>query len=130
MPKQKTDVSQERWTKPARIIFAIWLMLAVGDGQASASSGKFSLLNKSTEPIAGASVTICGQTIELKNIPPSEHAEGSYRVTSDSHYSIKVEFVSGKKLAKETGYVTNGASFDDEIVVTGSTIEVTNRSIK
>jgi hypothetical protein len=130
MPKRQTDGSRNRWANPARIIFAISLALGIMGGRASASSGKFSLLNRATETIVRASVTICGQTIELANIPPEVRAEKFYRVTSDSHYSIQVEFKSGKKLLKETGYVTNGASFDDEIVVTGSTIEVKNRSIK
>lgn len=91
----------------------------------TANHGNFTLVNKAMEPIARASVTVCGQTIELTNIQPNKSAEGSYTVKSDSHYSIQVEFQSGKKLHKDTGYVTNGMDFQHEIVITDSDIELT-----
>ena len=90
------------------------------------SKGSFSLVNKTKEPIARASVTICGQTIELKDIQPNTSVAGSYEVKSDSHYTIKVEFQSGKRLQKETGYVTHGMDFQDKIEVTDSDIEITD----
>ena len=91
--------------------------------------GNFSLVNGSKEPIVHAIVTICGQTIELRNIDPGNSVTGSYDVKSDSHYTIEVEFRSGKKLRKETGYVTNGMDFQHEISVTGSDIEVTDSKL-
>jgi len=81
------------------------------------SKGSFSLVNKTKEPIARASVTICGQTIELKDIQPNTSAVGSY------------EFLSGKTLQKETGYVTNGVDFQHEIVVADSDIEITDTKV-
>ncbi len=56
------------------------------------SKGSFSLVNKTKEPIVRASVTICGQTIELKDIQPNTRAVGSYEVKFDSHYTIQVDF--------------------------------------
>ncbi len=88
--------------------------------------GSFSLVNKTKEPIARASVAICGQTIKLKDIQPNTSAAGFYKVTGDSGYTIEVEFQSGKTLRKETGYVTNGVDFQDEITVTESDIEITD----
>ena len=76
--------------------------------------------------LARASVAICGQTIELRDIQPNTSVAGSYEVKSDSHYTIKVEFQSGKRLQKETGYVTSGMDFQAEIVVTDSDIEITD----
>lgn len=90
------------------------------------SKGHFLLINKTMEPIARVSVKISGQTVELRDILPSKSAEGSYDVKSDSHFIIEVEFQSGKKLRKETGYVTNGMDFQHEIEVTGSDIDVTD----
>jgi hypothetical protein len=84
------------------------------------------LINKADEPIVRATVAICGQTIELKDIQPGESVSGSYDVTSDSHYTIEIEFQSGKHLRKETGYVTSGMDFQHEITVTGSDIDVTD----
>lgn len=60
------------------------------------NKGSFLLSNKSKESIAQALVTVCGQTIELKRIQPSNSASGSYDVKSDSHYDVRVEFDSGK----------------------------------
>jgi penicillin V acylase-like amidase (Ntn superfamily) len=71
-------------------------------------------------------VAICGQTIKLKDIQPNTSAAGFYKVTGDSGYTIEVEFQSGKTLRKETGYVTNGMDFQDEITVTDSDIEITD----
>ena len=93
------------------------------------SKGSFSLVNKTKEPIARASVTICGQTIELKDIQPNASTVGSYEVKFDSHYTIQVEFQSGKTLQKETGYVTNGVDFTHEIVVADSDIEITDTKV-
>lgn len=96
----------------------------------TANTGNFSLVNKAKEPIAHASVTVCGQTIEMKGIQPTKSAQGSYKVKSDSHYDVKVEFQSGKKLQKEVGYVTNGLDFQHEITVTDTDIEITDNKVK
>ena len=88
--------------------------------------GSFFLINKADEPIVRASVTICGQTIELNDIQLAQSAQGFYKVTSDSHFDITVEFQSGKKLRRETGYVTHGFDYQDEIVVTETNIEITS----
>ena len=92
----------------------------------AANKGSFLLINKAQELIARASVTVCGQTIELKDIQPTKSAPGSYKVKSDSHYDVRGEFQSGKKLQKAIGYVTNGLDFHHEIVVTDTDIEITD----
>ena len=92
----------------------------------SSNKGSFSLVNKTYEPIALATVVICGQTIEFKGIQPNKNATGSYRVTSDSHYAIQIEFQSGRKLQRETGYVTNGMDFEHVIAVTAADIAITD----
>jgi hypothetical protein len=94
------------------------------------NEGKFLLINKATAPIARATVEICGQKIELKDIQPGKSAPGSYSVKSDSHYVINVEFSSGKKLQKEDGYVTNGMDFQHEISVSDAGIEISDSKAK
>lgn len=106
------------------VIFVALLVSSCTTGK-----GNFSLVNKAKEPIARASVVICGQSIELKDIQPGKSASGSYDVKSDSHYAIKVEFQSGKKLQKEAGYVTNGMDFQHEITVSDSDIEITDSKV-
>ena len=94
------------------------------------NEGSFLLVNKAKEPIARVLVTVCDQTIELKDIQPNKSAPGSYKVKFDSHYDVKVEFQSGKKLQKELGYVTTGFDFQDEITVTDTDIEITDNKAK
>lgn len=97
------------------------------------SKGRFVLINMAQEPIVYASVAICGktcwQTIELNNIPPGGSAASDYDVKTDGRYVIVVEFQSGRKLRKEAGYVSYGAEFEDEITVTGSSIEITGSEV-
>jgi len=100
-------------------VFTIFIMTSC-----IANKGSFLLVNKSRETISRGLVTVCGQTIELKEIQPTESATGSYKVKSDSHYDIAIEFQSGKKIHKEIGYVTNGLDFHHEIVVTDTDIEI------
>ncbi len=88
------------------------------------NTGTFVLINKANESIAQASVTVCGQTINMKDIPPTKSGQGSYEVKSDSHYDVIVEFESGKKLQKPLGYVTNGMNFHHEIIVTDEDIGI------
>ncbi len=92
--------------------------------------GSFLLTNKAKESILRGLVTVCGQTIELKDIQSGGSAPGAYEVTFDSHYDINIEFQSGKKLRKEVGYVTNGLDFHHDIVVTDTDIELMDKKAK
>jgi hypothetical protein len=89
-----------------------------------ANKGSFLVVNNAQEPISRGIVTVCGQTMEFKNLLPTKSVPGSYLVKSDSHYDISIEFQSGKKLKREIGYVTNGMDFHHEIVVTDIDITI------
>ena len=104
--------------------------LALFVASCSSNTGEFFLINKAGEPIASASVVICGQLIELKGVERNKTVGGSYKVTADSHYTIQVEFESGRMLKKEAGYVTRGMDFRHEIVVTDSDIEIADTKVK
>jgi hypothetical protein len=108
------------------IVFLILTMVSCGTNR-----GSFLLINKADQPILRASVMVCGQTIELNDIQPTQSAQGFYKVRSDSHFDIIVEFQSGEKLQRKIGYVTNGFDFQHEMVVTDTDIEITSsRSLK
>jgi hypothetical protein len=94
------------------------------------NTGHFSLINNTTETIVRASVTICGQTVELKDIQPGERVSASYEVRGDSHHVIRVEFQSGMKLEKDGAYVTSGMNFWDDFIVSRSDIVLENREIR
>lgn len=106
-------------------VFAVFAMISC-----VANKGDFLLINKAKEPIARALVTVCGQTIELRDVQPGKSVSGSYEVKSDSHYDVRIEFQSGKRLQKGVGYVTNGLDFHHEIVITDTNIEMVNDKIK
>lgn len=93
-----------------------------------ANKGSILLVNNAKEPISRVIVSVCGQTIELRDIEPAKSAIGAYKVKSDSHYDIRIEFQSGKRLWKELGYVTNGLDFHDRIVVTDTDIVIGERN--
>ena len=112
------------------IIGAIGLIIVIATAALAISvygkpfQGEISLVNKATEPITRVSVSICGQVIELEDIQPTKNAVGSYKVTCEGHYDIRIEFQSGKKFQKEIGYVTGGFNYWHEILVTDSGIEI------
>lgn len=95
----------------------------------SRNSGTISVVNKSAEPIARVVVMVCAQKLELINVGVSEAAQATYRITCEGHYSIQVEFQSGRRLQKDIGYVTGGFNFRDEIVVTAFDIDFGDRQV-
>lgn len=107
------------------VAFAVFAMTSC-----VANKGNFLLINKTIEPISQALVTVCGQTIELRDVQPGKSAAGSYEVKSDSHYNVRIKFQSGKQLQKGVGYVTNGLDFDHKIVITDTNIEMVDDKIE
>ena len=112
------------------LVTAIYAFAVFAMTSCVANKGGFLLINKAKEPITQALVTVCGQTIELRDVQPGKSGAGSYEVKSDSHYDVRIEFQSGKKLQKGVGYVTNGLDFHHEIVITDTNIEMVNDKIK
>jgi hypothetical protein len=84
--------------------------------------GSFSLTNRASEPIKQATVTICDQTIEIKDIKSGHSAPGWYDVGADDHFVIDIEFESGKRMKKADGYVTSGMDFEHEIAVSDTAV--------
>ena len=110
-----------------KIVFIlIGSIIVLFSSSCTTNEGAFELKNKTNELILRASVSICGQTIDFKNIKPGKSGKGSFKVKTDSHYIIWVEFESGKSLEKETGYVTHGMKYSHKITVTSSDIEITD----
>jgi hypothetical protein len=92
------------------------------------NEGRFVIKNNAAEPIVRASVLICGQTEHFEQIDVRQMKTGTYHVTTDSHYDVKVEFRSGRILERKLGYVTNGLNFDDELTVSDADIEITSKN--
>ncbi len=116
--------------KKASLIIGIIFVMLMVSCSTNKNKGTFSLINQADEPIVRALVTVCGQSIELRDIQPGASASGSYNVKSDSHYIVEIAFRSGKKLRNEIGYITNGMDFQHEITVTGSSVKVADSSLR
>jgi hypothetical protein len=79
--------------------------------------GEVQILNSASEPVRDGEIEVCGQKFKLGTIDQGKSMTVTYKVRSDSHYRLLVEFNSGKQLAKELGYVTNGRDFKDTLTL-------------
>lgn len=70
--------------------------------------GEVLIINSATEPIKSGQVEVCGQKFQLGEIGQGKTSAIQYKVRSDSHFVLIVEFISGKKFSKELGYVASG----------------------
>jgi hypothetical protein len=93
---------------------------------ASCTSGdsRFTVMNETGEAISHATIVVCGQTIEMREIPVAGRVSGTYRVKSDSDYDVTVKFANGNQLHRKVGYVTNGVRYADEISISTADISV------
>lgn len=88
---------------------------------------KVSLINDSTSVIQKVTIEVSGQSFSFQNISPSEKRDFTFRVRSDSDYSVKTVFVGGRELNKnQLGYVTSGINSHDEIRVKDADITLEN----
>lgn len=114
--------------KKILIALGIGCLLVISWGSASnyfSHQGEVSIVNQAAERVAKGEIEICNQKFSFEGIEPKERKIFLYRVTSDSHYRIALEFESGKKLVKEVGYVTNGLDFKDAVIIKDNDIEMT-----
>jgi hypothetical protein len=109
--------------KKSCLTLGAMLMFSLFTAGCGGTTGTISVVNEAEEPILRAIVQVSGQALEIVNLRPSETVTGSYPVTKDSHFTIDVVFMSGKRLNRETGYITSRSDFDDRIVIGGSAIE-------
>ena len=111
-----------------RILICVLILISTLSA-CGVNKGNFTLLNNSDESISRVAVTICGQTVELKDIYPGQQMVGAYQVESDSGVKVYVKFKSGKTIIKEDGYVTNGKDFSHRINVSNSEVDITTISL-
>jgi len=102
------------------IAFGIVAGLAVGCVVAtmlSSWNGEVTIKNDATKEVTKGQISICNQQFDFGGLKVGTSKTIAYRIKSDSHYKVVVEFESGKKLSKELGYVTNGMDFKDVLRV-------------
>jgi hypothetical protein len=111
-------------------LFVFFLVFLETSCLSKSNTGQFTLINDSDELISHATVEVCDQLIEVKNIKPHEEFNGSFKVTGDSHYKMTVSFSSGKEIKDELGYVTHGFNYRHTIIVTDSKISISDTKIE
>lgn len=70
--------------------------------------GEVLIVNMATEPVKNGTLEVCDQKFQFGEIELGKSKTIQYKVGSDSHFKLVVEFNSGRKLAKEVGYVSSG----------------------
>lgn len=87
--------------------------------------GEVRVINLATEPVKNGELEVCDQQFQLGGIDKGKSKLFRYKVRSDSHFRLIVEFNSGRKLTRELGYVTSGRDFkhtltlkDGEVLLT------------
>ncbi len=79
--------------------------------------GNVRIVNATGESVKTGELEVCGQKFKIGEIEQGKSFMIHYKVKSDSHYKLAVEFRSGRKLTRELGYVTNGRDFKDVLTL-------------
>ncbi|MCS6302259.1 MAG: hypothetical protein H8K07_01125 [Nitrospira sp.] len=115
---------KEYWKVVVPVVSLFFLASVYFTSTALSYVGEVLIINSATEPIKNGQVEVCGQKFQLGEIGQGKTKAIQYKVRSDSHFALIVEFVSGKKVSKELGYVTSGRDFkhvltlkDDEVSI-------------
>jgi hypothetical protein len=91
-----------------------------------ARKGSVQISNQSDQVFLGGTLEVCGQKFTIDPLKPNGVQIIYFKVKSDSHYDIAVQFKAGT-LKKSLGYVTNGMNFDDELIVSDTDISLEDR---
>ncbi|MDC0994056.1 hypothetical protein OAR16_00450 [bacterium] len=80
-------------------------------------SGEVHIVNMSGGAVVKGDLYISGRHFKFGNILQGKEEVFYFDVGRDSHYRVKIEFESGKKLEKELGYVIFGFDYTDTLMV-------------
>lgn len=88
------------------------------------NDGEVQVINSASEPVRNGELEVCEQKFELGAIEQNKSMTINYKVRSDSQYKLMVEFNSGRKVAKELGYVTSGRDFKDILTLSDDDVSL------
>lgn len=108
---------KEYWKVIVQAVSLCFLVSMYFTSTAFSYVGEVLIVNSATEPIKSGQVQVCGQKFKFGELEQGKTRVIQYKVRSDSHFELVVEFVSGKKLSKELGYVTSGREFKHVLTV-------------
>ena len=110
----------KRWLKITAVAVCGSFILWVGINASNfifGDVGKVRIVNMATESVATGRIEILDQQMTFSNLARGREKNFHFYVVSDAHYDVTIEFVSGKKLVRELGYLTNGSDYDETIVI-------------
>lgn len=87
--------------------------------------GQVLILNAATESIRNGQIEVCGQKFLFGEIELGKSKAIQYKVRSDSHYKLAVEFNSERKLEQELGSVTSGLDFEGILTLNDREVSLT-----
>ena len=90
-------------------------------------NGEVVIINSASELVRNGALEVCDQRFKFGTIEQGKSKTINYKVRSDSHYKLIVEFNSGRKLTKELGYVTNGRDFKDILTLTNDDVSLSTQ---
>jgi len=105
-----------------RVVMTLWKAAILGVGCVLLASmyftstvfgyvGEVVIVNAATESIKNGELEVCGQKFLFGELGQGKSKAIQYKVKSDSHFELRVEFFSGKQFSKGLGYVTSGRDF-------------------
>ena len=118
-------MSKSLWLTAIGVL--VLILVAVFAIRLSSNKGEDSIVNQAGEAIRSGQLEICKQQFSLGQVQPKQSKEIHYKVRSDSHYDVTIEFESGKKLSRQVGYVTSGMDFHDRLTVTDDDVSLSSR---
>ncbi len=86
------------------------------------------IVNQSEDTVVLVRVTVNENIQTVKDLQHGEEAEMQFLVKRDADYHIEIEFLTGRKIKKEVGYLTYGLNTDDIITITRTGIEFDNKT--
>jgi hypothetical protein len=95
----------------------------------SGNQGEIKIVNHSSRVVVAGDLAVCKQKFKFYDLMPEKSVSFHYRVTSDSHYQIQLQFDSGATWQRDVGYVTNGMDFRDIALIGESEIELMQETL-
>ena len=86
--------------------------------------------NDSAVLIEAVKIQVGSDAKEIQKLYPGSSAILMFEIKTDSHYSVRVNFKGGGLLEQETGYLTRGFNFQDEVKISKTKIELVKEGIK
>jgi len=87
--------------------------------------GEVLIVNLAIEPVKNGELEVCDQKFQFGGIDQGKSKLLLYKVRSDSHFRLVVEFNSGRKLTRELGYVTSGRDFKHTLTLKDYEVSLT-----